>query len=166
MVHDDLLAVALFRRLIKLWVGIERKLQNAFVTTTEHGQRTVRRDVSNGLMMVEIVAEFCPFFLFAAHDCGDQMGILPQVITHFRQQCGVFGKALHQNVACAVERGFRVRHAFVAINVLCRFHVRIVGRFVPEQIGQRLKAGFNGDLSTGAAFRFIGQVEVFELGLT
>ncbi|EGA08560.1 hypothetical protein SEEM0055_16114 [Salmonella enterica subsp. enterica serovar Montevideo str. MB110209-0055] len=41
-----------------------------------------------------------------------------------------------------------------------------MGRFVPEQIGQRLKAGFNGDLSTGAAFRFIGQVEVFELGLT
>ncbi|MDI5817547.1 arginase family protein, partial [Salmonella enterica subsp. enterica serovar Cerro] len=40
MVHDDLLAVTLFRRLIKLWVGIERKLQNAFVTTTEHGQRT------------------------------------------------------------------------------------------------------------------------------
>ena len=43
VVGDDLLAVALFWRLIKLRVGVERELQHAFITAAEHGQCTVRR---------------------------------------------------------------------------------------------------------------------------
>ena len=43
MIHNDLLAIALFWRLIELRIGIQRKLKYAFVTTTEHRQRAVRR---------------------------------------------------------------------------------------------------------------------------
>ena len=41
VILDDLLAVALFGRLIELRVGIKRQLQHAFVAATEHRQRTV-----------------------------------------------------------------------------------------------------------------------------
>ena len=43
VIHDDLLAIALFRRFFELRIGIQRKLKYAFVTPTEHRQRAVRR---------------------------------------------------------------------------------------------------------------------------
>ncbi len=115
-------------------------------------------------MMIEVIAEFRPFFLFTRHHSGDDMGVLPQIITDFCQQRGVFGKALHQNVACAIEGGFRVGHAFIGIDKFRGFGFRVVGRRCPQQIRQRRQASFNGDLSAGAAFLFVRQVEVFELG--
>ena len=165
MVGDDLLAVALFRRLVKLRVGIQGELQHTFIAAAEHCQGAVRRGGGNRFMMIEVVAEFRPFFLFAVHHGGDDMGVLPQVITHFSQQGGVFGKALHQNVACAIEGGFSVGHAFIGIDKLRGFGFRVVGRRRPQQIRQRLQTGFNSDLPAGAAFLFVRQIEVFEFSL-
>ncbi len=164
VIDDDLLAVTLFRRLIKLRIGIQRKLQNAFVATTEHRQRTVRRRGGNRFVMIEIVAEFRAFFLFTRHHGGDQMGVLPQVITHFCQQRGVFSETLHQDITRAVECGFGVRHAFFRIHKSGGFGFRGMGRLVPQQISQRFKARFDGDLAARAAFGFIRQVEIFEFG--
>ena len=115
-------------------------------------------------MVVEVIAEFSAFFFLAADDAGHQMGVFPQIITYFRQQGGVFREAFHQDIARAVESGFAIRHAFIGIDIVCRFGFRIVGRLIPQQIGQRFETGFNGDLPAGAAFRFVRQVEIFELG--
>ena len=41
MVDNDLLAVALFRRLVKLRVGVQGELEHAFVAAAEHRQRAV-----------------------------------------------------------------------------------------------------------------------------
>ena len=46
------------------------------------------------------------------------MRVLPQIITHFRQQRGIFGKPFHQDIARAVQRGFGICHAFIGINIL------------------------------------------------
>ncbi len=86
--------------------------------------------------MIEVVAEFRAFFLFTRDDGRDDVGILPQVITHFSEQGGVFGEALHQNVARAVEGGLGVRYAFVGVDEFRRFGFRVVGRLVPQQVGQ------------------------------
>ncbi len=83
-------------------------------------------------------------------------------------------RSAKRSIECSVRRRaccFRASATPFVVSINGFFaasHVRIVGRFRSRaDIGQRLKAGFNnGDLSTGAAFRFIGQVEVFELGLT
>jgi hypothetical protein len=91
------------------------------------------------------------------------VGVLPQIITHFRQQRGVFGKALHQNVA-RIQGGFGVGDAFVGIDKFRGFGFRVVGRLVPQQVGQRLQPGFNGDLPARAALRFVRQIEIFEFG--
>lgn len=94
------------------------------------------------------------------------MRVLPQVITHFGQQRRVFGEALHQNIARAVQRGFGVRYAFIGVDKFGGFGFRIVRRLVPQQIGQWLKAGFDRNLPARAALRFVRQIEVFELGFT
>ena len=92
------------------------------------------------------------------------MGVLPQVITHFGQQRRVFGEALHQNVASAVQRGFGVRYAFFGVDKSGGFGFRIVRRLVPQQVGQRLKAGFDRNLPARAALRFVRQIEIFKFG--
>ena len=117
-------------------------------------------------MVIEVVAELSAFLFFTADHGGDQVGVFPQIITHFRQQRGVFGEALHQNVAGAVEGGFGIRHAVFGIEIFCGFRFRVVGGFVPQQVCQWLQSGLNSDLPTGAALRFVRQIEIFEFGLT
>ena len=116
--------------------------------------------------MIEVVAKFRPFLFLTADDGRHQVGVLPQIVAHFRQQGGVFRKALHQDIARAVEGGLAVRDAFIRVDIFGGFGFRVVGRFVPQQLGQRLQSGLNGDLPAGAALRFVRQVEIFELGLT
>ncbi len=165
MIANNLLAVALFRRLIKLRIGIQRQLEHAFVAAAEHRQRAVGRHVGDRLMVIEVVAELRALFLFASDHGRRQVGVFPQVVAHLRQQGRILSKALHQDVARAVQRGFAVGHAFIGVNKLLRFGLRIVRRRVPQQIRQRRQASFNSDLPAGTALRLVGQVEIFEFGL-
>ena len=109
-------------------------------------------------MVIEVVAEFRPFFLFAFDHFGNQMSIFPEVVTHFSQQCGILRETLHQNIASAIERGFGVGNAFIGINVAGGQRFRILLWVLPQRIGQRLKACFNRDLPTGAALRLVGKI--------
>ena len=113
-------------------------------------------------MMIEIVAELGALLLFPGDNRRDEMGVLPQVVTHFRQQRGVFRETLHQDIARAVEGRFAVGNAFVGIHEGRCKSIRILRRIVPQRIGQRLKTGFNSDLPARAAFRFVGKIEIFE----
>ena len=105
--------------------------------------------------MVEVVAEFCAFLFFTADHFGDQVGVLPQVVTHFCQQAGVFREALHQDIARTVEGGFGIRYTLIGIDKFGGFGFRVVRRLAPQQVGQRLKARFNGNLPAGAALLFV-----------
>ncbi len=155
VVDNNLFAVALFRRFVELWIGVERELQNTFIAPAEHRQRAVGRGGGNRFVMVEVVAEFRAFLFLTADHFGHQMGVLPQVVTYFRQQACVFGEAFHQDIARAVEGGFGVRHALIGIDKFRRLGFRVVRRFAPQQIGQRLKTRFNGNLPAGTALLFV-----------
>ena len=82
---DDLLRLAFAWGFFKLRIGIQRQLQYAFVTATEHGQRTVRWHLGNGFMMIEIVAELGAGFFLAFHYFGHQVRMFPQVVTDLGQ---------------------------------------------------------------------------------
>ena len=124
MVDNNLLAVALFRRLIELRVSVQRELQHAFVTAAEHRQRAVRRHGGDRFRVIEVVAEFRAFLVFAANDGGHQMGVFPQIGAHFRQQARIFSNALHQNIARAIEGSFAVRDAFISVDIFGSFGFR------------------------------------------
>ena len=165
MIDDDQLRLAFARRFLKLRIGVQRQLQHAFVAAAEHRQRAVRRHLRNRFVMIEIVAELGAFFFLALDDFGHQMGVFPQVVAHLGQQRGVFGEALHQDIARAVEGGFDVRHALVGIDVAFSQLFRLLLRILPQRVRQRFQTGLDGDLAAGAALRFVRQVEVFEFGL-
>ncbi len=116
--------------------------------------------------MVEVIAELGAFLFFAFYHAGNQMRVLPQVVAHFRQQSGVFSKTLHQDVARAVQRRFDVSHAFLCVDKAGGQLLRLLGRILPQRIGQRLQTRLDGDLTARAALRLIGQVEIFEFGFT
>ena len=105
--------------------------------------------------MVEVVAELRAFFFLTADHFGHQVGVLPQVVAHFRQQAGIFREAFHQDIARAVEGRFGIRDALIGIDKFRRLGFRVVRRFAPQQIGQRLETRFNGNLPAGAALLFI-----------
>ncbi len=67
MVDNDLLALTFTRRFIKLWIGVQCQLQHPFITATEHCQCAVRRDLGDRFMVIEVIAEFSTFQLFAFH---------------------------------------------------------------------------------------------------
>ena len=92
------------------------------------------------------------------------MGIFPQVVTDFGQQRGILGKTLHQNVAGTIQRGTDVGDAFISIDILLSQLLGDVRRILPQCFRQGFQTRFNRDLSTRAAFLFVGQVEVFKLG--
>ena len=97
--------------------------------------------------------------------------MLAHVFAHRGEQVGVFGKALHQDLARTIERGLGVGHTGVvdAIGV-AEGLLQVLGGFVvghqhgigEQRVGQRLQAGFARDLRLGAALELVGQVEVFE----
>ena len=106
-------------------------------------------------MVVEVVAELSAFLFFTTDHFGDQVGIFPQIVTHFCQQGRVFREAFHQDIARTVEGGLGVGNAFIGIDKFGGFGFRVVGRLAPQQVGQRLKARFNGNLPAGAALLFV-----------
>jgi hypothetical protein len=72
-------------------------------------------------------------------------------------QIGILGKALHQDRARAFEGCCDVRHLLLGVDEARGHGLRIVLRLRQQQLGQRLKPGFLGDLGLGAALRLVRQ---------
>ena len=83
-------------------------------------------------------------------------------------QCSVFCPALAQNVAYPVQHSLRGGEV-IALLVLLKLHIgrcfvqRHPHRVGKQRIGQRLQAGFTGDLALGAALLLVGQVQIFQV---
>ena len=149
--------------------GIEhqRDVEETFVAPAQQGQRAVRGHGFNRLGEVEPVAELGAFRFLAFHDGRPQQAVFLQVFAQLAEQFGIFGKFFHQDLAGAVEDGLGVGETGVGVEEFFGFRFRRQGRVLQQRQGQRLDAGFAGDLCLGAAFLLVGQVEVFEalLGL-
>ena len=96
-----------------------------------------------------------------------------QVVAQVLQQWSVFGEALHQDEARAVQRRLGVGHAGVVallggegrLQVFARLFLGVEHSVGQQRIGQRQQPGFQRDLRLGAAFWFVRQVQVFQAGL-
>ena len=140
----------------------ERDVQNAFVAAAQNRQRAVAGHGADGFAVVEIITEFFAFGFFAFNDLRVDFGFVPQLIAQRADEFCVFGKLLHQNRARAVQRGFYVRDVFVQVVLCGGFNIlRLLSK---QHVRQRLQTVFACDLRFGAAFGFVGQIQVFQRG--
>ena len=153
-------SAAVFRLIAQTDTG----LQHALIATTENGQGTVGRYAFQRFIVFEIVAELGAFFFFAGHATAAQDAVIPQQFAQLAKQFSVFAEAFHQDMARTFQGGFDVGHAFVSIHISASFCFRVFFRCAKQQVSQWLQTGFAGDLCLGAAFGFVGQVQVFQTG--
>ena len=140
----------------------EGELQHAFVAPAQHGKRAVARHGADGFAVVKVVFVFFAFGFFAFDDLRVQLAFRPQFFAQCADEFGVFGELFHQDGARAVQRRFGIGDVFVEVRRGGSVHVlRLFGQ---QQVGERLQAVFARDLCLGAAFGFVGEVEVFQRG--
>ncbi|MND65447.1 hypothetical protein D3C80_568160 [compost metagenome] len=113
--------------------------------------------------MIEIIGEFFARRLFAVHDLGAEGGVLAHVITQAAEQIGIFRHGFSHDVARALKRRLHIGH--LALHISFRQFRRIGSAVFPDGFRKRAETAFTGDFRAGAAFRLIGQVEVFQLRL-
>ena len=85
-----------------------------------------------------------------------------QVVAQLAEQAGVLGEAFHQDLASAIEHRLGVGKAGINVQIAGSLGGRVQRRVGEQRVGQRLDAGFAGDLGLGAAPGFVGQIQVFE----
>ena len=156
-----------FRR----WRQHQFGVQNFQPPAPEHGQHPVRGHAAKGLVVVKVIAELGVVgmvFILAADQLGRKQPFAPEPLAQRLHQRRVFGPALAQNVAHAVQHRL---HGGEVVARLVLFSFDISGGFVSghqrrvgkQRVCQRLNASFAGDLAFGAAFCFVGQVQVFQI---
>ncbi|MPM54547.1 hypothetical protein SDC9_101325 [bioreactor metagenome] len=159
-------------------LGLHRQhqlgLQDFQGTATEHGQRAVRWNAANGLVVFEIVTELGDFrvvLVLGFHLLAAQQALGPQPLAHVLHQRGVFGPTLGKDIAHAVQHrrhggeisaGLAVGQHFRIFQKGLGLLVRVQRRVGKQLVGQRLDAEFLGDLALGAALLLERQIDVFQ----
>ena len=125
----------------------------------------MRGQLREGLGELEVIRELHTGVLLAVAHPGDHPAPRPHLLAQGPDQVGVFGEALHQDGAGAVQRGGGVGHAFVGIDVRRGGGLWFLARIGEQPLGQRFQPGLPGDLRLGPALRLKRQVEVLQPGL-
>ena len=151
--------------------GDEAGLQHFKLPPAKDGQRAVAGHAAHGFGVVEIVAELGHFgvgLVLASGQLALQLAFLPEPFAQALHEGGVFGPALGQDVAHAIEHGGNGGEVFAAF-AFFSLHKRLGGlrgvqRGVgPKLVGQRLHAEFTRNLRLGAPFGLVGQIQIFQL---
>ena len=131
----------------------------------------MRRHATYGFGIVKIVAELRCFGVavlrFFGFFAGEQ-ALLPEPSAQHLHQTWVLRPALAQNIAHAIEHRLHRGEVIALLGFLGqdigqRLVLRIELRLRQQGVGQRLYASLNRDLAFGAAFLFVGQVQIFQL---
>ena len=149
----------------QFFTNLERRAENAFVAPAENRQGTVRRHAFKRFVVLEVVAELGAFLFLAGNHAGAEDGFLLEEAAQLVQQAGVFGEALHEDVLGAIKGCLDVCHAFFGVDETGGFGIGRECRVVEQAVCQLAEAGFEGDLTLGAALLLVRQVQVFEAGL-
>ena len=149
-------------------------VEHVQAAATEDRQGSVRRHARHGFFVIEVIAELGDVgrvLVFAGQEAALEQAFLPQPLAQLLHQDRVFGPALTQQVAHAIEHSHgirKIRADFAVIENLGRLHkTRGLGHRVqrgvgPEAVGQGLEPGFARHHALGAALLFEGQVQVFQ----
>ena len=105
-------------RLAVLVRHVEIEVEHAFVAAAQHGECTVGGNVPDFLAEVEIVGEFGALFGLGLHHLGGEHALAPFPLPQRADQGRLFGHALDQDMAGAVEGGFRIADALFRIDEL------------------------------------------------
>ena len=151
--------------------GDELGVEDFQLPPAKHRQRAVAGHAANGLVVVVVVAKLGHLgvlLVLAGSQLALQQALLPQPFAQGLHQRRVFGPALAEDVAHAVQHGGHGGEVFAAL-AFFGLHKRLgrllrVERGVGKQlVGQRLDAEFARNLALGAALGLVGQVQVFQL---
>ena len=145
-------------------IRVHRQLdgEHTLVAATEQRQRPVAGDLGPGLGIIEIVGELGARLLLAVDDLGDDHALGGQILAQAADQFGVFGEALHQDLACAIQRVLHRGHALFLADKGGSFRFRHLARIGEQRIGQRLQPRLSGNLRLGAALLLERQIKIFQ----
>ena len=138
--------------------------EDAFLLATEKGQDAVRGSPHGVLFPVEPRFELAAFFLFVLDHLGREHGTATEEVAHLVAGLCVFAHAFGNDVASTGQSLFYGVDPFFLIDEFCCHLVEVAGVLLLNLVGQRLKAAFDGHGGTSAAFGFVGEVEVLQLG--
>ena len=134
--------------------------KEALRLATQHGKHTVGRATAQRFLPIEIVAEFRALFFLAFNYFGAHYGRKLIRAAHRLTRLLVLVDVLGNDVARAAKRSLHIGH--LVIEKLPRRSLGIIIRTVEKAVRQRLQTLLSGCLGAGFAFRFVGQIEVFE----
>ena len=146
-----------------LGIDLDVELQELFVASAQHGERTMARHGGPALAMIEVVGELRAGLFLALGDLGAQERVVLEVAAQPPDQLGVLRERLGQDIARAVERGLHVRHLGGDVRLRERRGNRCaIGH---DRIRERTQPALARDLGLGAALGLVRQVDVFEFRL-
>ncbi len=147
-------------------VHLDFEDEDALLGAAPYGQHAMRGNLAGRFaeLRVQLVFAFWVGNAFDGAACHQPLG--HHHAAHLLAEGGIFADPLGDNVARALHRFVRGRHA------LFRAHEgsRKIGQgcrasLVPEVLRQRFQALVAGDGRLGAPLRLVGQVQVFQFGL-
>ena len=145
-------------------VGQDVDAEHSLGLAAEEGKYAVRRRPHGMLFPVEPRLVFAGFLFLVLDHFGTEHGTAPEKAADAVAGLGVFAHALGYDVACTGQCVFNAGDPFVGVDVACGHLFYVAGVLLLQFVGQRLQAPLYGHGGAGAAFGFVGEVEVFELG--
>ena len=106
----------------------------------------MRGNRPNRLGVGKIIGKLGAGFGLAFHQGRAHFALAPEFFAQLAQQRGVLAHAFDQDGACAVQRRLGVGHASLGVDIGQRDVLRILCRVGQQAVGQRLQAGFAGNL--------------------
>ncbi len=150
-------------------VGIAARVQfqeqDVLAARAEQRQQAVRGYLRQPLGMLEVVAVLGALLFLAFGHARADHAVLAQPGAQFAHQRGVFTPALHQDRACAFQRGLGIGHALLGVDEAGGEHLRVQPRVAQQAVRQGFQPGFAGDLRAGTALGLVRQVQVFQARL-
>src|SRR5690606_7286943 len=90
---------------------LEGDAQQLFFAAAEQRERTVRGNLVQRFLVLEVIAELRGRFLLFGRDTRYEDGVIGEVASKRAEQLRVFGELLDENGTRTVERGLHIRHA-------------------------------------------------------
>ena len=147
-----------------VFIHRDAEKQKAFLFAPANRQNAVRRRRRERLAPLEVIFEFRALGFLAFDDLGRKLGGFFVDFPAGSTRRFVVGNAFGENVARARKRGGDVGNVFVGRDEFCGFGGGIGVLIFKNKIGERFESAFPRDRSARAALRFVGRVNIFELG--
>ena len=84
--------------------------QDAFGCTAQHGEQSMRRDLADRFLVVDIQFEFFGFGLLATFDLGADLAVRHRLLDHPSARIGIFRPLLSDDIKRSLQSRFGIRN--------------------------------------------------------